>query len=249
MKFSGIKILFVFLFLVESWFLLAQTPVKKESNETLAVSAKVNKIKINEDASASSEFLKNYDALVFYVEVKIMNKSNTPLLLLSQQLNYSGIEIAQNLDEFETTKGEFSVYHFATSATFVDDKMWQSNKKILDTQKPDSEKIFILLPNKYIEYEESVRLNLPKVENERYKFSPWKTHSLEELKRLSSIFIRFQHCELLGYGISKKEKERFAFAKKLQNRWEKYGYLWLNEVVSQPIPINLSLAVVKPRGS
>jgi hypothetical protein len=35
------------------------------------------------------------------------------------------------------------------------------------------------------------------------------------------------------------------FGKKLQKRWKKYGYLWLDDIVSEPIPFDLNSAIVK----
>ena len=35
------------------------------------------------------------------------------------------------------------------------------------------------------------------------------------------------------------------FGKQLQKRWNKYGYLWLDDIVSEPIPLNLSSVVEK----
>ncbi|MFV0388157.1 MAG: hypothetical protein ACK5NT_05325 [Pyrinomonadaceae bacterium] len=40
-------------------------------------------------------------------------------------------------------------------------------------------------------------------------------------------------------------KDKKPFGKKLQKRWKKFGYLWLDDIVSEPIPLDLSSAVIK----
>ena len=208
------------------------------------VVGEVKKVKINENESL--EYFKDYDSMVVFLRIKLKNTGTTPILLLSNRFRFIEVNVAQRIDEFETTKGEFSVHKLQAPATFIDDKMWELNKKILDTKKPDSEKIYRLLPNEYIEYEDTFRLNLPKNEIDRYKFSPWKKHSLAELKQLSSVFVRLiNYGPIDNYGVSKKEKNRFAFAKKLQRRWSKYGYLWLNDTQSEPIALDIQTAGVQ----
>lgn len=39
--------------------------------------------------------------------------------------------------------------------------------------------------------------------------------------------------------------DKKPFGKKLQKRWKKYGYLWLDDITSEPISLDLSSAVVK----
>lgn len=229
-----------FLFLLFPISLAAQSRLGNIVKPTdFKVLGEVSKIKINENDSL--EYLKDYDSIVVFLRIKLKNTGNTPILLLSNRVSFIEVNIAQSIDEFETTTGEFSVYHLQTSASFIDDKMWKANKKILDTKKPDLKKIFFLLPNEYIEYEDNIRINLPKNEIDRYKFSPWKKHSLEQLKQLSTILIRLKNYGLIdNYGVSKKDKKRFTFAKELQKRWKKYGYLWLDDITSEPIPLDLS---------
>ncbi|MCV4607363.1 hypothetical protein OFB74_31155, partial [Escherichia coli] len=43
-----------------------------------------------------------------------------------------------------------------------------------------------------------------------------------------------------------KQSNSKSFSEKaLQDRWKKYGYLWLDDIVSEPIPLDLSSAMIK----
>ncbi|MBS1797623.1 MAG: hypothetical protein JSS81_27615 [Acidobacteria bacterium] len=225
------------LFLFLSISVTAQSKAGKNVKAKPTLEFKGNVTKVEMVENESKEF--TYSPVDIYFTLSLRNTGKSPILLLNKRADCVRVVAAKTIEELENQRGTFSSYNFSKSSYFVDEKEWQLNKKLLNTRKPDSEKIFILLPNKSLEYEESIRLKLPKDEIRESQFSPWKQISLEELKKLSPLFMALQGCDLSDYGISSGRKDRFRFARQLRKRWTRYGYLWLDGFASEPMLLDL----------
>jgi hypothetical protein len=232
--------LFIVLILFLSVFSFAQSDadirLKNGKMARLKLTGTVKNIEISENKS--KEFSRSF--IYVHLNFRLKNTGEKPILLFNQNPGCLSVAVAQKIEELENRNGSFSFYRFATSSSFIDDKMWKLNKDLLDIKKPPSNKIFSLLPEQSIEYEDGFRLDVPKEESKRFEFSPWERKTLSELKQLSPVFIKLQGCSVRGYGINEAKKDRFLFAQKLQKRWMKYGYLWLEDVVSEPIQLDLN---------
>ena len=126
-----------------------------------------------------------------------------------------------------------------------DSKEWLERKEKLNVKVPPSNLFRKLESGESFTFEQKEWFYVIK---EKVK-SPVQAYfgnlSWNEMKTAKSLSLRLEYriwsLNLETYSLSGKKR----FGKKLQKRWKKYGYLWLDDIVSEPIPLDLSSTVVK----
>jgi hypothetical protein len=121
---------------------------------------------------------------------------------------------------------------------------WIGLMSKLDKLKPVKNVIHFLHPNKSWTIETKLSLSVP---TEKYKdsFFPKREYWENILKR-NKVWIKILgQSWSLNLEPNKINNDKLNFGAKLQKRWSKYGYLWLDDIVSEPIPLDLSSAVIK----
>lgn len=62
-----------------------------------------------------------------------------------------------------------------------------------------------------------------------------------EIIKYQQLWLRVVY-EIFPINVEPKVDGKYRFGKKLRNRWRQFGDLWLDNVPSEPIPINLHAA-------
>ena len=174
--------------------------------------------------------------LLALVNFKLINNGREPVLFLkeireSETPVYVGSEIsapgAERLvdDYFGESYNKKSPY-------------WQEQKRNLDTPAPPSEQINILFPGQPMEFERTVEIHLP---NDKSKTSYYPTRaSLEDLKNISDVNLRVTYQTWTGnLDMAEENGKLWSFGKELQKRWKDYGHLYLKNIISEPMQLDL----------
>ena len=69
--------------------------------------------------------------------------------------------------------------------------------------------------------------------------------SLEDLQRIAEINLQviYRSWSVALESANEGDDEDYSFGSELRRRWKNYGYLLTNNVVSEPIPLDLTSAV------
>jgi hypothetical protein len=208
-----------------------------DSNYRVELKGEVKNVEVNE--VQSKDFSQQF--LDIGLRLELRNTGTKPLLFFRQTPDCTIADIAQTSEEFESRTGTFSSYIFATSSYFIDDEQWSANRKWLDKADAPTDKIYKLDPGDSFSFANRVRLPLLTNATKRVLLEPnWKTYRLEELKQLSPFLVQLRGCSMLDFGVSNVKPDRLSFAKELQRRWNNLGYLWLDDITSDPISVDLS---------
>ncbi|HZN06786.1 MAG TPA: hypothetical protein VFB65_08370 [Pyrinomonadaceae bacterium] len=70
-------------------------------------------------------------------------------------------------------------------------------------------------------------------------FLPARGASLKDLKELSSLWLRVV-CEVWPWNLEPSaDRSKLKYGRKLQRRWKDVGVLWLDEIYSEPLTLNV----------
>jgi hypothetical protein len=173
----------------------------------------------------------NYEGSQIKLKLSLENKSSIPIIFLRQKTvletsiweNIKSGGIGDRLDEDSLILESYLLK--------IED--WRKYKKLINRSKPPKMETYIILPNQKIEFDETCVTDF---RNLRNSLPVW-------------LKVKKTTWDKLPIHINNSDKadtnEKPQFYKKLQKRWQKYGYLWLDDIVSEPIPLDLSSAVIK----
>lgn len=231
----------VFYYFLFSVFGAAQEGNTKNYNDKLSIlqlSGKVREVRILNSTDNS------YTPIVFSLEMDLTNTGSVPLILLREKPVCTNVLIAESLIDLERNHQNISSHNLAVSSNFTNDKAWNKIKKKLNKDTPPSELVMMLAPHTSVKYNYDLRLNLPVKEVQQSSY--WKQMSLEQLKGVSSLILKFAGCNFEDYGIvNGRKNNRAAFVNSLQKKWKNHGYLWLESIDSEPIPFDLGSAFLE----
>ena len=200
--------------------------------QKLRLTGKISNLRMTEEPK-SVEF--SYD-----VELAFTNIGNVPILLLKSDFPLLCIDReVYGLPADETS--ERRLWSFSTVPSIGATPDWQNIKKTLDSETPPSNII------KEIEVGKSIVFNAKEwlyFKKEKDKYFRSENFTWNEIKAAKSLSIRLKYrIWSLDFEVSPREEKKFG--KKLQKRWSEYGYLWLEDIRSEPIPLDLNSAGVK----
>lgn len=115
---------------------------------------------------------------------------------------------------------------------------WLVLRKSLNQPLPPPDKVRILMPNESWQLEDSVSIALP-TESGKSSFDP-KRESWENIQELPAVWLQVI-CQMWPLNLEPPSNDRTKkrFGHKLQKRWEDVGLLWLDDVRSEPIMLDL----------
>ncbi|MBK8148990.1 MAG: hypothetical protein IPK58_12480 [Acidobacteria bacterium] len=123
-------------------------------------------------------------------------------------------------------------------------KEWDDLRLALDADSPASDKTILVKPNESWEFSyRDFFFNISK----KKLFASFASSPSKNDRQLPQVWIRL-HYATWSPNIEPRQKYRAAdrlFGRMLQKRWESSGYLMLEELVSEPISLDLSSAIVK----
>lgn len=176
------------------------------------------------------------------LETELVNKGATPIILLKTGPSFVAAALARKPEDFE--QGKLLAIDSAWPAR-SEDPQWLSLRTNLNKPQPPTDKMRILDPNESWAMEAIVSVTVP-IDLKKYTSSA-KKEKLQVLKELSPIWLRVT-CEIWPWNIEGlvRDREQLPFGHKLQKRWKDAGLLWLEDMRSEPIQLDLKTAVYKP---
>jgi hypothetical protein len=214
-----------------------------ENRGSLEFSGTVRKIEINKYKTSEDP---HHSTPVFVtLKMRLSNTGLTPVILLRTDTVCMGANVAKTVVELRNRSGVFASYDgFNSSGDFIGEKAWGQFKKRLNKPSPPSDLTEIIRAGESIEVNLEVQFNLPTEQGKRAGLAYSNQYSLDELKQLSPLLVSIYGCEFRNYGMENDaNKGRIAFSKRLQKRWSNSGFLWLDQIDSKPISLDMNQTV------
>lgn len=196
----------------------------------ISLRGKVISVKTVAD-SLSSRYSSNF--LEIKLMLELVNTSPTPVIFLKREPRFVGAALAKKPDDFAI--GNHLARTYVGPAVSLSPE-WVALRMSLDKLTPPSDETRILMPNEAWSLEATVGVVLP---DHPEMFSPAKSASLKDIKQLSTVWLRIV-CEVWPWNLEPgANRSKSDFGHKLQRRWKDVGVLWLDEIYSEPITLNL----------
>jgi len=201
----------------------------------LSLRGKVKSVEIV-PTSSSSAFIS------IKVSMELINTGAKPIILLGRDPRFVGAALAKDPGEF--AKGNTLVWDYVGPAR-DDSPEWATLRASLDKPSPPTNETRIIMPNESWILEASVGVDVP-TDPSKYTSSR-KKESLEVIRQLSPVWLLVT-CEMWPNNIEglARDRDQLPFGHKLQKRWKDAGLLWLDDMRSEPIQLDLKTAVYKP---
>lgn len=201
----------------------------REPCKTLCLRGEVESFRITPNGS---------DLVFLHLDLKmeLINEGTTPILLLNREPLFVGATLARtSLDALEGNDlaSDYVGPGFDTSLK------WRQLRADLDKPEPPPEHIRILKPGERWPLEAKVGLSLPTKPSRDY--TSRRKEMLSTIMEASPVWTQ-AICEVWSLNLewgSDKDVSRRKFGSKLQKKWSKIGQLWLYDVYSEPIMLDL----------
>lgn len=186
--------------------------------------------------------VKKFDRSAALIEIKLkmefVNVGARPIILLRRDPLFPGGALAKNPEDFDAGK------LLATDAAWPEnsiDPEWTALRSNLDKPRPPEDETFLLLPGQSRAIDTSVRLVVP-TDPSKYTSSQ-KKESLATIQQLSPVWLRVV-CEVWPWNVEPLNADRreLKFGHELQKRWQDAGLLWLDEIYSEPMLVDVKTA-------
>lgn len=212
-----------------------------DAEEPLKLSGEITSIKIEDKGEAV--------AVLLVLKMSFVNTGNRPVLLLKEGyppsspyapengLPYLGIcsEVSGVLPVEQHSKVLFSRCSLPSIEGTSD---WQELKRKFDSKMPPSTVIGTVNARQSFEFRTSATIRFRKKRDLNSSFQDDPVWS--EIKAANNLSLRLTY-RIWSLELEPRSADRAQrpFGKKLQKRWEKYGYLLLEDIVSEPIALTL----------
>jgi hypothetical protein len=227
------RLFIIFLFLIT--FSQFQNVYAKEN---IKLVGKINNVEIVEE--------KDSMMFTFDATLTLTNTGKVPILLFLPET-----WLCINRDVYGIALNEASEKRLLLNGSLPsisNSKEWLERKEKLNAKVPPSNLFRKLESGESFIFGQKEWLSIGK---EKAK-SPVQTNfgdlSWNEIKNAKLLSIRLEYriwsLNLETYSLSGNKR----FGKKLQKRWGKYGYLWLDDIVSEPIGFDFNSVIVKTLG-
>jgi hypothetical protein len=205
--------------------------VPNQASSTLSLRGKVTSVKIVADAPGSrysSKFLE------IKLTLEIINTSLTPIIFVNREPVFVGAALAKQPDDFKT--GNFLAQTYVGPAVNLAPE-WAALRQDLNKPTPPPDQTHIRMPNESWSLGATVGVSLP---DHPEMFARAKSRSLKEIKELSPVWLRVVY-EVWPWNLEPAaDRRKLNYGRKLQRRWKTAGVLWLDEIYSEPMPLNLN---------
>jgi hypothetical protein len=179
----------------------------------------------------------------YIVKLTLTNRNELPILLLNS--DSSLLCISRDIYGISSNDlKERKLFSFATlPSSEKGAKKWEVIKTNLSSEKPPPNLIQKLRLNESISFEEKEWFYISK---EKDVYNENQNVLWDEIKDAKFLSLKLEfRVWSLNLERHSGEKEVRPFGKELRERWRKYGYLLLDDIISEPIALDLSSAVVK----
>lgn len=201
----------------------------------LTLTGVVEGLDINEENSTSKYGM---SFVSVQLKLRLTNAGKIPIILPRTEPQCNEIVVAKRPEDLDVRSGRFLAYSSASSSEVTSAK-WLNLRESLNQTVPPSAETQILYPGDSFDFDGMVRLDLPK-QPEVYASSPTRSESLHRLQELSPLVSRVRcrvwPVNLEGVG---DDRAQLKFGRTLQERWKDVGLLWLDDIFSEPIMLEL----------
>jgi hypothetical protein len=213
----------------------AQTVRQPSTKRTVILRGRVERVEIRPEDSPSK-----YAMTPVYITLKlsIINTGKAPLIFLRREPDCNQAVIAKNADELDIRNRKFLAYSGRGSSE-ITSKKWANLHKSLNRALPPSALTRILAPGESFDFDGLIRLDLPK-EPAMYASSPTRSESLTRLQELSPVLLKVR-CDPWPLNLDgvNNGRHKLKFGRELQLKWKHFGWLWLDDIYSEPITLDL----------
>lgn len=173
------------------------------------------------------------------------NKSTVPVIFLQSTPEALSAEITNPGRRVRTAARGY----FMSSSFGLDEDKWNTIVRELDQASPPTGRTFSLAPGANMSFRQTVRLTIESINGaviydgrkEGRNLAVWKDVTPLQLE------VSFETWSILPLMINNKYagSRQKDFGRKLRRQWAKDGYLWLDAIQAEPIPIDLTAVVNK----
>lgn len=171
------------------------------------------------------------------LKMDLVNTGATPIIFLRREPLFPGGALARKPDDFQV--GNVLAADAGWPSNDISPE-WTTLRTNLDKPNPPVDETRILMPNESWPMETSVRLVVPTDPSKYTSLSSRKKESLATIRQLSPVWLRVV-CEVWPWNVEPltADRNKLKFGHKLQRRWKDTGLLWLDEIYSEPIMMDL----------
>jgi hypothetical protein len=169
--------------------------------------------------------------------MELVNVGTRPVILLQSEPFFPGGALARKPEDFE--QGNVLVVDAGWPSNDISPE-WATLRSNLDKSNPPADQTRLLMPGESRPMETSVRLVVP-TDPSKYTSSR-KKESLATIQQLSPVWLRVV-CEVWPWNVEplNADRSQLKFGHKLQKRWKDVGLLWLEEIYSEPIMMDVPM--------
>jgi hypothetical protein len=171
------------------------------------------------------------------LKMELVNVGTRPVILLQSEPFFPGGALARKPEDFE--QGNVLVVDAGWPSNDISPE-WATLRSNLDKSNPPADQTRLLMPGESRPMETSVRLVVP-TDPSKYTSSR-KKESLATIQQLSPVWLRVV-CEVWPWNVEplNADRSQLKFGHKLQKRWKDVGLLWLEEIYSEPIMMDVPM--------
>jgi hypothetical protein len=171
------------------------------------------------------------------LKMELVNVGTRPVILLQSEPFFPGGALARKPEDFE--QGNVLVADAGWPSNDISPE-WATLRSNLDKSNPPADQTRLLMPGESRPMETSVRLVVP-TDPSKYTSSR-KKESLATIQQLSPVWLRVV-CEVWPWNVEplNADRSQLKFGHKLQQRWKDVGLLWLEEIYSEPIMMDVPM--------
>lgn len=207
-----------------------------QTSKVLTLRGRVESVRVKEiDRSSALIDIK--------LQMELVNVGIRPIILLQREPLFPGGALARKPEDF--AEGNLLAADAGWPANDISPE-WATLRSNLDKPRPPADATRLLMPGESWPVETSVRLVVP-TDPDKYTSSR-KKESLATIQQLSPVWLRVV-CELWPWNVEPltTDRNQLKFGHKLQERWKKTGLLWLDEIYSEPMMLDVRTAVGSAR--
>jgi hypothetical protein len=210
-----------------SLLLLTMVSLKSHANEFLTLTGQVKEIDIIEEDTKTIK-------LKIGLDLTLKNISESNIIVYKSDFALLNLTLF-TLDE---NGKKIHLYSAGGRASNYDSPETRILQKQLNQKIPPSDLTYVIKVGDSFNFSTETECVFLKS-----KISASANESWNAISKSSPILIELK-LEIFPSYLKQSNSKSFS-EKALQDRWKKYGYLWLDDIVSEPIPLDLSSAMIK----
>ena len=209
----------------------------RAQNPPVELTGKIKSLKLVRENDRSIEFgLK--------IELEFHNQSDRPVWLSKRKPWEISVYLASSVENL--ARREY-LYRAGGGAANDVAARWDRYRRKLDRPAPPKKHFREVLPNRSWRFETAIGISLTKIvdHGNGFSFDAWNNINWAEINALPELWLRlnvplwFSNIE----AIDDREEKRFG--KKLRRQWARDGFLWLDDLQSEPLRLDLKSALGK----